>query len=231
MLEKIIPEKYHYRLYRLKKWLFGREHVKSYSQEGEDMVLKRLFEDKKNGFFVDIGAHHPTRFSNTFYFYNKGWSGINIDAMPGSMSAFKKRRKRDINLEIAISKKPQKLTYYSFLEPAINGFDQKLSEQRIKEGNALKEKIDITTHTLEQVFDEYLAEKVISFISIDVEGLDFEILESNNWNKYKPEVVVIECLNKNFEEVNSDPIYGFLVDKGYTLVAKTINTCFFKLKN
>ena len=57
----------------------------SFSQEGEDLVLARIFEGKKNGFYVDIGAHHPTRFSNTHYFYRRGWSGINIDAMPGSM--------------------------------------------------------------------------------------------------------------------------------------------------
>jgi hypothetical protein len=60
----------------------------SYSQEGEDMVLYRTFETVKEGFYVDVGAHHPDRFSNTYKFYKQGWRGINIDAMPGGMDPF-----------------------------------------------------------------------------------------------------------------------------------------------
>src|SRR5574341_354761 len=71
--------------------------MKSYSQEGKDMILRRIFGNVENGFYVDVGAYHPKRFSNTFYFYKKGWSGINIDAMPGSMKFFTKMRSRDIN--------------------------------------------------------------------------------------------------------------------------------------
>src|SRR5829696_7661265 len=76
---------------------------KSYSQEGEDLILERIFLEQKKGFYVDVGAHHPKRFSNTFLFYKLGWFGINIDAMPGSMSAFESARPRDINLEVAIA--------------------------------------------------------------------------------------------------------------------------------
>lgn len=65
-------------------------YTKSYSQEGEDMVLNRYFQGKNSGFYVDIGAHHPKRFSNTYFFYKKAWCGINIDAMLGSMDRFKK---------------------------------------------------------------------------------------------------------------------------------------------
>ncbi|MDX9799068.1 MAG: hypothetical protein RBT05_09445 [Bacteroidales bacterium] len=76
----------------------------SFSQEGEDMLLSKLFELNEKGFFVDIGAHHPIRFSNTYKLYLKGWRGINIDAMPNSMDLFKKYRSEDINLEIPIAK-------------------------------------------------------------------------------------------------------------------------------
>ena len=103
---------------------------KSYSQEGEDMILRRLFEKQKTGFYVDVGAHHPKRFSNTLFFYKKGWHGINIDAMPNSMSLFDKIRPRDINLEVPISEKKQKLKYYMFNEPALNGFSKELAEKR-----------------------------------------------------------------------------------------------------
>ncbi|MFM5955986.1 MAG: FkbM family methyltransferase, partial [Dolichospermum sp.] len=84
---------------------------------------------------MDIGAHHPQRFSNTYYFYLKGWSGINIDAMPGSMKIFDDLRPLDINLEIPISDKSEILTYYEFDEPALNSFSLPLSQERIKTSN------------------------------------------------------------------------------------------------
>ena len=87
---------------------------KSYSQEGEDMILQRLFEKQKTGFYVDVGAHHPRRFSNTYFFYKKGWCGINIDAMPNSMKRFNRSRPRDINIEKAISENEKILKYYGF---------------------------------------------------------------------------------------------------------------------
>ena len=108
----------------------------SYSQEGEDLILHKIFPDKKNGFYVDIGAHHPFRFSNTYYFYRKGWRGVNIDAAPGSMKLFNKYRSRDINIEAAISNKIETLTYYKFNDPALNTFDKDLAQTRI--GNKYK---------------------------------------------------------------------------------------------
>src|SRR6186713_1276577 len=78
--------------------LFDKYYSISYSQEGEDLILKRFFSEKSGGFYVDVGAHHPKRFSNTYMFYKEGWSGINIDAMPGSMKLFNKVRSKDINL-------------------------------------------------------------------------------------------------------------------------------------
>lgn len=107
----------------------------SYSQEGEDMILRRIFGNQKNGFYVDVGAHHPKRFSNTYYFYKKGWRGINIDAMPGSMKAFDKIRRRDVNIEKPISDQKQLLTYFAFNEPALNGFSRELTNERISKSS------------------------------------------------------------------------------------------------
>jgi len=96
----------------------------SYSVEGEDRVLSCLLEFKKSGFYIDVGAHHPIRFSNTYLFYLKGWNGLNLDAMPGSMKLFEDIRPRDINLQIPISSKKQILKYYLFNEPALNTFSE-----------------------------------------------------------------------------------------------------------
>ncbi|MFQ5977075.1 MAG: FkbM family methyltransferase [Candidatus Heimdallarchaeota archaeon] len=204
----------------------------TYSQEGEDAILRRIFEDKKIGFYIDVGAHHPKRFSNTYYFYKKGWSGINIDAMPGSMRAFKKTRKKDINLEIAISEKNQELIYYFFNDPALNGFSKEISEERNQNDKyriiAAKK---IKTETLAQVLDTYLPPgQKITFMTIDAEGLDYEVLVSNDWDQYRPMVLLVEDQETDLDNLDRSNIVKFMKTKGYTLFAKTFNTLFFKQK-
>ena len=127
-IKRVIPKKFQEKIFSLMVNLFDGYATKIYSLEGEDMILARIFEGKRDGFYVDVGAHHPKRFSNTYYFYKLGWNGINIDAMPNSMKAFKKERPRDINLELAINETNEKLTYYAFNDSALNGFSKDLSE-------------------------------------------------------------------------------------------------------
>jgi len=205
--------------------------LKSYSQEGEDMILRRIFEHQSKGFFVDVGAHHPKRFSNTYFFYRQGWSGINIDAMPGSMKLFKRQRSRDINLEIPVGPDLKNLAYFVFNEPALNGFDARLSQQRDSSGSAFSivKTIDLQTRSLESILDEFLPPNTaIDFLSIDVEGLDLDVLQSNNWNKYKPVTVLVEILGSSLSELKSSDINVFMEGHGYQVYAKAVNTVIYK---
>ena len=205
--------------------------IKSYSQEGEDMILKRFFEKQHTGFYIDVGAHHPKRFSNTYFFYKTGWKGINIDAMPGSMQIFKKFRPRDVNIEKPISDYRQTLTYYGFNEPALNGFSKKLSEERDDlYGYKIIFEEELETAPLSEILDKYLpVGQEIDFMSIDVEGFDFKVLKSNNWVKYTPTIILIEILESSLDEIESSEIAIFLKQFGYCIYAKCINTVFFKL--
>jgi FkbM family methyltransferase len=228
IIKKFIPHKYHSNIVKIIKG-YG---TLSYSQEGEDLLLKRLFESKNTkGYFVDVGAHHPKRFSNTYLFYKMGWQGINIDAMPGSMKLFDSLRPNDINIEKPISDTKQILTYYAFEEPALNTLSMDLGEYRITEAhNKLLFKREIETDTLESILEQYLPiNKTIDFLSIDVEGLDFQVLKSNNWFKYKPTVVVVEAYESSLIEVMGSEIYLYLTNFGYEIVAKTPNSVIYKL--
>jgi FkbM family methyltransferase len=228
-IKNIIPKKFHDKVYSLMVNFFDGHSTKIYSLEGEDMILARIFEGKKNGFYVDVGAHHPKRFSNTYYFYKIGWNGINIDAMPGSMEIFKKDRPRDINIEVAISDENKKLTYYAFSDPALNGFSKDLSENVYQKDYEILFKKEIKTLTLEQILDKFLPEKQkIDFLSIDVESLEFQVIKSNNWNKYMPDVILIEILDNDLESIFENDIYKFLKSKGFKMIAKTLNTVIFK---
>lgn len=197
---------------------FYEYYAKSFSQEGEDLVLRSIFQDEPKGFYIDIGAHHPRRFSNTYYFYLQGWRGINVDAMPRSMELFKKTRPRDINLEAAISSSKQTLKYYMYNEPALNTFSSELVAQRAaRQDNSKNYKITseltIPTFTLEEVLDQYLpANSKIDFLDVDVEGFDFQVLESNNWNKYRPKIVLVEQIGTSIAEISKTEI-GILMKK------------------
>ncbi len=212
--------------------LFKKYQKTSYSQEGEDLILNRLFEKINKGFYIDIGAHHPIRFSNTYFFYRKGWSGINIDARPGSMLLFNRLRKRDINIETAVSDSETELTYYMFNDTALNTFDRERAEVIIKETNyKLTSKKIIKTSRLENILDHNVTLKQsIDFMNIDVEGLDLKVLKSNNWNKYKPKYILVESLEKDSSDIYKDPISLFLSNSGYRPFACTFNTLFYKLK-
>ncbi|MEQ8384400.1 MAG: FkbM family methyltransferase [Coleofasciculus sp. A1-SPW-01] len=221
----LFPEKFY--LYNKYKYLY---HSLSYSLEGEDMIISRFFTKKANGFYVDVGAHHPQRFSNTYRFYLQGWRGINIDPMPGSMDLFNQLRPRDINLEIAISEQREILTYYKLNDSALNGFCDKLSKEREKFlGCEILASLKMPTQTLTEVLDKYLPpNQDIDFLSVDVEGLDLQVLKSNNWQRYRPLVVLAEDLNRfSLQRINESKVVSFMNQQDYQLYAKSVNTLIF----
>ena len=197
----------------------------SYSQEGEDLVLKRLFEGRESGFYIDVGAHHPYRFSNTAVFYEKGWRGVNIDPNPGTAALFDRYRPYDVNLELGINNSSEPLDFYIFNEAALNTFDPKTAAELISSGKwELLHKISVQQKTLSEVLDRYLPQgKKIDFLTIDVEGIGYEVLTSNDWSKYLPDVVLIEVWGDlALKSLLSMPESEFLSSYGYQLIAKTV---------
>ncbi len=235
LLNKITPiklKKFYYNLF-LKTELRSMEFANiSYAQEGEDLLIKRFLNNKEKGFYIDIGAHHPTRFSNTFSFYEKGWSGINVDPLPGIMDKFNTQRPNDINIEAGVSLEEQELIYYMFNEPALNTFSKE--EAQKKGGLSIYKIIEqrkIRTYPLSSILDKYIKSgTLIDFMTIDVEGLDLDVLKSNDWEKYRPGLLLVEDLKKQSIEnfINSSEMYKFLKNQDYSFAAKTFNTLFFK---
>jgi len=202
----------------------------TWSQEGEDILLDRIFKGKKNGFYVDVGAHHPMRFSNTHFFYRKGWSGINIDAIPESMKEFEKHRKRDINLELGVAKQASILDYYVFNEPALNTFSVKTAQKHKSKKNNyyVKKIIKIKVKPLREILDYHLKDRKIDFLNVDVEGFDLNVLQSNDWSKYRPRFALVELLQSSLRDINKHKVVQFMRKHGYHVYAKQMNTVFFK---
>lgn len=202
-----------------------------YSQEGEDAILTRIFEHKTQGFYVDVGAHHPRRYSNTYLFYRKGWSGINIEPNPDVVKAFRRERPRDTNLQIGISDHEGTLTYYLLDEPALNTFNKESAEiVQADYGYKLLGTMDIPVRRLDTVLRAHLPDAgTIDFLSIDVEGFDMAVLKSNDWASFKPTCVLVEALCMSAREAMRSEVSQFMNSAGYDLIAKTINTLVFKI--
>lgn len=202
----------------------------SFAQEGEDVILASIMNKPPGyrGFYVDIGAHHPFRFSNTALFYQKGWRGINVEPSTTHLNAFRVDRPEDIILNVGIGKEPGMLTFYKFNDGALNTFDKKLAEERngFREYYIVEE-IPVPMVPLKDILEEHAGNRKIDFMTIDVEGLDMEVLQSNNWEKFAPDYLLIEdeIFLKN---LGSSPICNYVKTFGYIPIAFTPRTVIYE---
>jgi FkbM family methyltransferase len=202
--------------------------VRAFSQEGEDLLLKRIFQDQQTGFYVDVGAHHPVLFSNTLLLYLRGWRGINMDAMPGSMELFRQMRPLDINIECGVSDREGDLTYYCFDHPALNTFDPRTVDAFSEHGIRPVSERTVHVRPLADLLAEALPDpRPLDVMSIDVEGFEMNVLISNNWQMYRPRILVVEKHVTTAAEAVSSDLSHYLETQGYGLIAKTLNTLFF----
>jgi FkbM family methyltransferase len=229
-MRQSIPEPIKKMLRQIRRIFFDEFAIKSYSQEGEDMILNRIFEGKIKGFYVDIGAHHPRRFSNTHFFYKRGWTGINVEPNPDVVRIFNVERPRDKNLQCWISSVDGVLKYHYFDDPALNTFDEFMVQSRLKFTDYKLIKIeDIPVYRLDRILRDHVPSgKGIDFLSVDVEGLDLLVLMSNDWNLFRPSCVLAEVLNATFEEAINGDIAKFMEKQGYAVFARTYNTLIFR---
>ena len=162
-------------------------------------------------------------------FYLRGWSGINIDALPGSKKIFDKIRKRDINVEMGVSTRHGSLTYYSFKESALNTFSEEMAKTREKEGFTCVSQKKIRVMPLSEILDKYLPEgRNIDIMDIDVEGMDYEVIRSNDWERYRPVYVLAEAIGSGFSDILSGDITSFLSKQGYEPYMKFVGTVVYR---
>ena len=216
---------------RKAKYSFAsRQGRRTWSQEGEDIIVSRMT-DKKNGFYVDIGAHHPFRLSNTFLLYRRGWSGINVDPLPDAIHLFSRSRPKDINLNLGVSEHGGSLDYFMFNEPSHNTFDPKVAGevQSTSKDTRLLKVIKVDTLPLQKILEQYMpAGKHIDLLNVDVEGMDFQVLASNDWGRYRPEIVIAEIRNSLVNDVIQSEVVSFMNSQGYKLFSKLYHSVIFK---
>lgn len=222
-------------LYRVKDLIrkrAGIDYKKSYSQCGEDLIARYIFDFLKipAPTYLDIGAHHPQFLSNTFLFYQQGASGINIEPDPTLFSEFPKQRSRDTNLNIGISDHEGELPFYVMSSTTLNTFSEADARAAVAQGRVKIDKVfPVRVRPINAVLQETLQDKPLDFLSIDVEGLDFKILKSMDFTRWRPKVICAETItySETNQGVKIPEIAGLLHELGYTAYADThINTIF-----
>jgi FkbM family methyltransferase len=208
----------------------------SFSQTGEDLIVSYLFHQLRieKPTYLDIGTNYPVSANNTYFFYNKGFTGVCIEPDPEIYKVIKKKRPKDIVLNAGIGfDDSNSAELYIFPDPysGWNTFSEEDAKYREKEsGISILKKIKIPLLSINSVIEKYLQPHP-NFISIDVEGLDLAILQTLDFEKYKPEIICAETITfstKN-EEQKITTIANFLQAKGYFVFADThVNTIFCK---
>lgn len=204
-----------------------------YSQEGEDMILSRVLKGRKTGFYVDVGAHHPFRFSNTHRLYESGWQGINIEPTPGALKLFRIWRPRDVTLEMAAGAEAGQIDFHIFDEGGYNTASGELAAQRLAAGQGAGHKvITVPVRPLTEILDLHLPEgTAIDLLTIDTEGHDLEVLRGLDWQKYRPRLVICESLGDNdLMKASSIPVASLLDSLNYRFFAATFNSLLFELR-
>ena len=185
---------------------------KSYSMEKEDLEITKRLNKIKNGFYVDVGGYHPVHRNNTYLLYKKNWRGINIDLSKFSIDLFKFARPEDINLNLAVSKTNKKIKYYTQKKISqLTTIYKDIANKRMQ-GPIIEKEIMSNTLTALIGKTKY-KNKRIDFLNIDAEGADFEILESLNFDVYRPKLICVEIDNKQIE---NSKIFNFLKKQKYT---------------
>ncbi len=194
----------------------------SYSQHNEDLLIDLIFESKRDGFYVDVGANDPVFNSNTRRFYLRGWRGVNVEPGPLPFQRLVRERPKDINLNVAIGPKRGVMTFYHVADDStLSSFDKVVADRMAAAVRSTVRPELVEVLTLSDIFEEQAQGRKVDFLSVDAEGYDLEVLKSNDWKRHRPAVVLVEMHNDHKR------IADFLSSLNYVLVFNnTVNGVF-----
>ncbi len=215
-----------YYIYRYFKYKL--KYFPSYGASGEDVLISRYFENKKNGFYVDVGALHPINGSMTYNLSKMGWKGINLDMMQENLVLFNLFRKKDINVCTAVSSSKGEIDAYLFESGS------GLNTNSIEWANKWKKKLDknffvrkVKKEKLNNILKSFNVDKTFELLNIDVEGHELEVLKGINFELYRPKLITVEIHVNKTKDIFQSDVYKFLNKHKYELMSQYRQTSFF----
>ncbi|HCQ11992.1 FkbM family methyltransferase [Flavobacterium sp.] len=207
----------------IRRKIYKRYNISFSQGGGDDIQLYKLLKATNPGVYVDIGCWHPVKASNTYYFNLRGWKGICIDPNPELKKMFDFFRPQDIFVNCGVGLNEGKLSYYQMNDTysAMNTLNHAFLEKHNLESH-VKKVTDIPIYNLKTILDNNIKNgDRLDFFDIDVEGLDLEVLKSNDWIKYRPKVILVESSVSIQHDIISE-IVNYLQSEDYRLVAKSV---------
>jgi FkbM family methyltransferase len=207
----------------------------SYSQCGEDLIVRFIFNDLQidNPSYIDVGAHHPFYLNNTALFYEKGSTGINIEPDPQLFGEFLIHRKKDVNLNVGIGKEKGESEFYVISSPTLNTFSKIEAESYKNQGDySIVNTINVPIDTLPNIIRDKCNNAFPDFLNVDAEGIDDLIIKSIDYENNYPLVICVETITFSTSNngIKNIALIKYLQDKGYFAYADTyINTIFVKM--
>ena len=197
----------------------------SYAQNYEDVILWRALRHVERGFYVDAGAFDPVVDSVTCAFYERGWSGINVEPLDEYFDKLTQARPRDTNLKVALGREVGSRTMWVFDGTGLSTLDPQIAAQHQAAGFVAKEML-VPVLTLAKILEDR-APLAIHFLKIDVEGAEFEVLEGLDLDRVRPWIIVIEATAPRSSKINRAGWEQLLTDRGYDLSHFDGLNCFY----
>lgn len=198
----------------------------SHAQTGQDVLVDFLLKRHGiipragafSGFYVDLGCAYPIKGSNTYFFYERGWEGLCVDANPDAEAEFVRVRPRDRFLNTGVGGEGGSMEFFLFENPQHNTFN---ASRAAVEGRRAVRSVTVPVDTLASILSRHVPEgRTIEFLSMDIEGLERAALESMDWTRHRPRLVLIEAFG-SLETVMSAPETAVLTGNGYRMLAFT----------
>jgi FkbM family methyltransferase len=193
----------------------------SYAQNFEDVVLERVFHDVAIGRYIDLGGYDPVRDSVTKHFYDRGWSGVNVEPVARFHRAFQEQRPRDTNLNCACGSQIGTAEFHEWGDSGLSTYRETFDTEALAALGYARTTHTVPLTTLAEITRQ-MPPGEIDFLKIDVEGVERDVLLGADWQSCRPRVIVIEAIKPKLP--GSDP-YSFepawpdwediLVEHGY----------------
>lgn len=192
---------------------------RTWAQHGDDLMILNVCTliGITNPSWLDLGCHDPCNISNTKLFYDLGFRGVNVDANQNHIDAFRKARPEDTNICVGVAADSGIRDFYMYDDySGLNTFS-------ISETMALKGKMEITSVirvpvvTMNQIVDKHCNGQFPPILSVDIEGLDREVLKYANFSKSRPIIIVVETRHNTKD---TEDMLAVLIEKDYSPVCR-----------
>lgn len=200
----------------------------SFSQHGEDTFILEFYGRRRQGTYLDVGASHPFKISNTYLLYRMGWRGVTVEPIPRLWRKHRLWRAEDVQLNCGVGATSGALTFFELTPGVESTFNQDLAETRIKTGHArLVRRYNVQVVTLNDICEQYFSDRDLDLLSVDTEGCDLQVLRGMEWSSFRPSLVVVETANV-LAASSANELRDFLQAQSYQFIRACGCNSFFR---